>query len=63
MTVSCNGNESYGLGGLSGDTDIRLENTEIKGRVQNDLNRFTLAEKERIFIHDGAIRLDGTSFL
>ena len=61
ITIACNGDESFGLGGLSADTDIRLENTEIKGKVQNNAKRITLAEKERIHIHDGAIRLNDST--
>jgi hypothetical protein len=41
------------------DTDIRFENTEIKGKVTNDFNRITLTSRDRISGKDGAIRLTG----
>ena len=59
LTVSCNGKESLGFGGYSMDTDIRFENTEIKGKVTNDFNRITLTSRDRIAVKDGAIRLTG----
>ena len=59
VSLSCNGSESLGFGGLSEDTDIRLDNTEVKGKVQNKFNKVTLTKKERIVTNDGVIRLTG----
>ena len=58
-TLSCNGNESLGLGGLTGDCDICLDNTEIKGKIKNQYNKVTLASADRITVKDGAFRLTG----
>lgn len=59
ITLGCNGDDSFGLGGCTSNTKITLENTEVKGTVKNRVNRVTLAEKENIRIHDGAIRMEG----